>query len=39
MLYGHFADVWTPQHGYWVMLPFYVLILLYAVFGSRLRRW
>jgi fucose permease len=39
MLYGHFADVWTPQHGYWVMLPFYALILLYAVFGSRLRRW
>jgi glucose/galactose transporter len=39
MLYGHFADVWTPQHAYWVMLPFYALILLYAGFGSRLRRW
>ena len=39
MLYGHFADVWTPQRGYWVMLPWYGLILFYALFGSRLRRW
>ena len=39
MLYGHFADAWTPQRGYWVMLPWYGLILLYALFGSRLRKW
>ncbi|HEY8878928.1 MAG TPA: sugar MFS transporter, partial [Roseateles sp.] len=39
MLYGHFADVWTPQRGYWVMLPWYGLILFYALFGSRLRGW
>lgn len=39
MLYGHLADAWTPQRGYWVMLPWYGLILLYALFGSRLRRW
>lgn len=39
MLYGHFADVWTPQSGYWVMLPWYALILVYALFGSRLRNW
>ncbi len=39
MLYGHLADVSSPQLGYWVMLPFYALILAYAVFGSRLRRW
>lgn len=39
MLYGHLADVSSPQRGYWVMLPWYGLILFYAVFGSRLRRW
>jgi len=39
MLYGHLADVTTPQRGYWVMLPWYGLILFYALFGSRLRRW
>lgn len=39
MLYGHFADVWTPQRGYWVMLPWYGLILFYALLGSRLRKW
>lgn len=39
MLYGHLADVSGPQNGYWIMLPWYGLILFYAVFGSRLRRW
>ncbi|WP_431258083.1 hypothetical protein ACQ86G_26590 [Roseateles chitinivorans] len=39
MLYGHLADVTSPQLGYWVMLPWYGLILFYALFGSRLRRW
>jgi fucose permease len=39
MLYGHLADVTSPQLGYWVMLPWYGLILVYALFGARLRRW
>ncbi len=39
MLYGHLADVTSPQLGYWVMLPWYGLILFYALFGSRLRTW
>ena len=39
MLYGHLADVTSPQRGYWVMLPWYGLILAYALFGSRLRNW
>jgi FHS family L-fucose permease-like MFS transporter len=39
MLYGHLADVTSPQLGYWVMLPWYALILGYALFGSRLRSW
>lgn len=38
MLYGHLADVSTPQHAYWVMLPWYALILFYALVGSKLRR-
>ena len=39
MLYGHLADVSSPQRGYWVMLPWYGLILFYALFGSKRRRW
>ncbi|MBA4217061.1 MAG: glucose/galactose MFS transporter [Methylibium sp.] len=39
MLYGHLADVSGPQPAYWVMLPWYGLILFYALLGSRLRRW
>lgn len=39
MVYGHLADVSGPQQGYWVLLPWYALILFYALLGSRLRRW
>ncbi|MFT7772831.1 sugar MFS transporter [Roseateles sp.] len=39
MLYGHLADVSGPQRAYWVLLPWYALILFYALAGSRLRRW
>lgn len=39
MLYGHLADVGGPQRAYWVLLPWYALILFYALAGSRLRRW
>lgn len=39
MLYGHVADVTSPQLGHWVMLPWYGLILFYALLGNRLRRW
>jgi len=39
MLYGHLADVRGPQPAYWVLLPWYGLILFYALAGSRLRRW
>lgn len=39
MVYGHLADVSGPQQGYWILLPWYALILFYALLGSRLRRW
>ncbi|MEJ6001977.1 glucose/galactose MFS transporter [Paucibacter soli] len=39
MVYGRLADGGGAQGAYWLMLPCYVLILLYALVGYRLRAW
>ena len=39
MMYGRLSDAGGSQSAYWLMLPCYALILLYALFGYRLRRW
>ena len=39
MLYGRLSDTGGAQHAYWIMLPCYALILLYALHGHKLRRW
>ncbi|MFZ6801645.1 hypothetical protein [Undibacterium sp. Di24W] len=39
MIYGHFSDTGNAQGAYWIMLPCYVFILLYAVKGHAIRSW
>ncbi|HEY9107580.1 MAG TPA: sugar MFS transporter [Roseateles sp.] len=39
MLYGHLADARGAQSAYWILLPWYGLILAYALGGHQLRRW
>ncbi|MBC3872951.1 sugar MFS transporter [Undibacterium flavidum] len=39
MIYGHFSDTGSAQSAYWVLLPCYVIILLYAVKGHAIRSW
>lgn len=39
LAYGHFSDHGGAQQAYWVMLPCYALILLYALKGHTLRHW
>jgi glucose/galactose transporter len=39
LLYGHLADLGGSRGAYWMMLPCYALILWYAAYGHRLRRW
>jgi len=39
MLYGRFSDSFNSQSAYWIMLPCYLLILIYAVKGHTMRSW
>ncbi|MDC8783585.1 sugar MFS transporter [Roseateles koreensis] len=39
MLYGRLSDAASPQAGYWVLLPCYTAILLYALVGHKIRSW
>jgi FHS family L-fucose permease-like MFS transporter len=39
LLYGRLADIWgSPQQAYWIMIPFYMYILYYAIWGHKLKR-
>lgn len=39
LLYGRLADVSSARGAYWLLLPCYAVILWYAVFGHKIRRW
>lgn len=39
LVYGHFADAYTPRTAYLVLLPCYAYLIFYAMRGYRLRKW
>lgn len=39
LLYGYLADNFTVREAYWVLLPCYIYLVFYAVYGHRIRRW
>lgn len=39
LLYGYFADTYDVRTAYWVLLPCYLYLVFYAVYGHRIRRW
>jgi glucose/galactose transporter len=36
LLYGRLADQFSPQAGYWILIPCYAIIYYYSVYGQRL---
>lgn len=38
-LYGVLSDSYSPQGSYWILLPCYFAILLYALKGHKMREW
>ena len=38
-LYGVLSDSYSPQGSYWLLLPCYLAIFLYAIKGHKLRSW
>jgi MFS transporter, FHS family, L-fucose permease len=39
LLYGWLADRYTLKSAYWILLPCYLYLLFYALYGHRIRRW
>lgn len=38
LVYGYFADLFSPQQAYWVVIPCYLFILFFATSGYKIRR-
>lgn len=38
LLYGHLADIFSPRHAYWIVVPCYMMIGYYAFYGHKIRR-
>ena len=39
LIYGYLADHFTVRNAYWVLLPCYLYLVFYAVYGHRIRKW
>lgn len=37
LVYGHFADIFNPQDAYWIVVPCYMMIFYFAVYGHKIR--
>ena len=38
LLYGRLADIFNPQQAYWILIPCYLFIFYYAMWGHKVRR-
>lgn len=39
LVYGYFADQESLRFGYWVLVPCYLYLAFYALYGHKVRRW
>lgn len=39
LIYGYVADKYDVRTAYWVLLPCYLYLVFYSVYGHRIRRW
>jgi len=39
LFYGWLADIFDVRQAYWVLLPCYLYLVFYAVYGHRIRSW
>jgi fucose permease len=39
LLYGYFADKYSLQMGYWILLPCYLYLVFYAFYGYKVKSW
>ena len=39
LIYGHFADVFTEKQAYWVLVPCYLYLIFFSVYGHKIKSW
>lgn len=39
VLYGYFADKWNLQAAYWILIPCYLYLIFFAVYGHKIENW
>jgi fucose permease len=39
LMYGHFADITNTRAAYWLLLPCYVYLVFYAIYGHKITSW
>lgn len=39
LLYGHFADLVTVRHAYWILTPCYLYLIFFALYGHKINSW
>ncbi|MBD2751415.1 sugar MFS transporter [Spirosoma validum] len=39
LIYGYLADAFTLRQAYWILVPCYLYLLFYAMYGHNLKRW
>lgn len=39
LLYGHFADLLTVKHAYWILTPCYIYLIFFATCGFKIKSW
>lgn len=39
LLWGYLSDVWGSQQAYWLAVPCYLVIVYYAWWGHKIRKW
>src|SRR5690606_3576152 len=39
LIYGYYADTLDPRSAYWVLVPCYLFLVFYAIYGHKIRRW
>jgi len=37
LLYGRIADISTPKTAYWIVIPIYLFVMFYAIYGHKVR--
>ena len=39
LIYGHFADLFSVKQAYWVLIPFYLYLMFFSLYGHKIESW